>query len=201
MRATVFVFARQPRLGRLKKRLARDIGALAALNFYRGSLDRLERRLSGGRRWRLIWSVTPDRAARRGRWGRVGGLMPQGRGHLGQRMVRALRGASPGPAIVIGTDIPGIDRAAVAHAVRLLGRYDMVFGPSGDGGYWLVGVSGRRPLPYGFLDKVRWSTDHALADSLASLPSGGRVAFAPLLDDVDTEEDYRRWRDSDRATD
>ena len=199
MRATVIVFARQPRLGTLKKRLARDIGAPAALRFYRRALDRLERRLSGDRRWRLIWALTPDRAARRGGWRRAGSAVPQGRGDLGQRMARALRGAPPGPALVVGTDIPGIDRAAIAQAVRLLGRHDAVFGPSGDGGYWLVGLGGRRPLPYGFLGSVRWSTEHALKDSLASLPNGYRAAFASILDDVDTGEDYRRWRRSDRA--
>jgi len=201
MRATVIVFARLPRLGTLKKRLARDIGALPALKFYRRSLDRMERRLANDRRWRLIWSVTPDPGGRPKIWNRAGSVEAQGRGDLGTRMFRALCKARPGPVLIVGTDIPEIDGPAIAEAVRLLRRHDVVFGPSGDGGYWLIGLGGRRKPPFGFLRDVRWSTEHALADSLASLPSGHRVAFAPLLDDVDTGADYRRWRRDAHAAD
>ncbi len=199
MRATVIVFARMPRLGTLKRRLARDIGPVGALRFYRQSLIRLERRLVASRQWRLVWCVTPDAAAHGNRWRRAGAVVPQGRGDLGQRMARALRSAVAGPAVVIGTDIPEIDAGVLRDAIRLLRRNDAVFGPSGDGGYWLIGWSGRKALPHGALKYVRWSSEHALADSLASLPTGTRTAFAPLLDDVDTGADYRRWKEGARA--
>jgi hypothetical protein len=42
---------------------------------------------------------------------------------------------------------------------------------------------------------VRWSGPHALADTLANL-KGHRVALAATLCDIDTEEDYRRSRES-----
>jgi len=61
---------------------------------------------------------------------------------------------------------------------------DFVLGPASDGGYWLFG-SRRRPLPFGTFAGVRWSTAHALADTLASLPPCRRVALGPVLDDVD----------------
>lgn len=115
-------------------------------------------------------------------------------------MARALRSVDQGPAVIIGTDIPEIDRHAINAAFSSLKNNDAVFGPSEDGGYWIVGLSGRRPVPYGLFKKVRWSSEHALADSLASLPSNYAVGFAPVLDDIDTGEDFFRWKERSRDT-
>jgi glycosyltransferase A (GT-A) superfamily protein (DUF2064 family) len=70
-------------------------------------------------------------------------------------------------AILIGSDIPGLGPADIAAGFRALGKADAVFGPALDGGYWLVGFGPRRPhCPFA---KVRWSSPHALADTLANL--------------------------------
>ncbi|MCO6418186.1 hypothetical protein JYK14_18745, partial [Siccirubricoccus sp. KC 17139] len=73
---TLILFARAPRLGRVKRRLAAGIGPLAALRFHRAQLATLIRRLGRDRRWRTELALTPDRA--RGPW--TGGLprLPQG---------------------------------------------------------------------------------------------------------------------------
>ncbi|WP_375175850.1 DUF2064 domain-containing protein [Pseudooceanicola sp.] len=93
---------------------------------------------------------------------------------------------SPGPICIIGADIPGITRHHIWRAFRALGQADAVIGPSTDGGYWLIGT--RHAAPQGIFDKVRWSTEHALADTLASLP-GLRVALVDGLSDVDEAAD------------
>jgi len=81
----------------------------------------------------------------------------------------------------------------VAAALRALGRADAAFGPAADGGYWLVGLSPRRPArPFA---SVRWSTRHALADTLGNFRRH-RVALLRTLHDVDTAADWRRIRDS-----
>jgi uncharacterized protein len=183
MRRTLILFARVPRLGVGKSRLAREIGAVAALRFERVMLARSLRRLGGDRRWRLRPALTPDRAARRRR-----DAMPQGVGDLGQRMRRALAVVAPGPAILVGTDIPGLTARHIAEAFALLGRHDMVFGPARDGGFWLVGCR-HRPADFG---KVRWSSPHALVDVLGNLPKSLSVGFAATLDDVDDGGAYRR---------
>jgi glycosyltransferase A (GT-A) superfamily protein (DUF2064 family) len=91
-------------------------------------------------------------------------------------------------AVLVGSDIPGLARADIAAAFRALGRAQAVFGPSEDGGYWLVGLGPRRPSrPFA---RVRWSTEHALADTLANF-HGRRVALLRRLRDVDTVEDLR----------
>src|SRR5437762_1534665 len=81
-------------------------------------------------------AVTPDRALRRARlWPREVAIAAQGEGDLGRRMRRALAACPPGPAVLIGSDIPALAAHHIADAFRLLGRHDLVFGPAGDGGF------------------------------------------------------------------
>jgi glycosyltransferase A (GT-A) superfamily protein (DUF2064 family) len=111
------------------------------------------------------------------------------------RFLRAEPGTrvAPGPVAVIGTDLPGLGPRHLAEAFRLLGRHDAVLGPATDGGYWLIGLGNRRAVPPGLLAGVRWSTEHALADTLARL-GHLNVGFAATLRDVDTAEDLRAAR-------
>ena len=53
------VFVRAPRIGQVKTRLARDIGAVAAWGFYRRMLTRTIRPLTQDRRWLPWLAVTP----------------------------------------------------------------------------------------------------------------------------------------------
>ena len=195
----VVVLVRAGELGRVKRRLAAGIGAPAALAFHRRTVNALLRRLAGDRRWRLWLAVTPDRYARAGRAG-LGGIrapgvprLAQGGGDLGARMGRVFGRLAPGPAVIVGGDIPEITAAHIARAFRALGRADAVFGPADDGGYWLIGLA-RRPAPPRLFRGVRWSGPHALADTLANLDARRKVAFIDRLEDVDDAPAYRRWR-------
>ena len=181
MKRHLILFLRVPMLGRGKRRLAAEIGDVAAVRFERLMIARLTRRLGRDRRWRLRLVATPDRARPREAW-------PQGRGDLGVRMHRALAACPPGPKLLIGTDIPALTAEHIANAFRLLGAHDVVFGPAEDGGYWLVGAR-HQPPRFG---KVRWSSRHALADTLANLPQRLSVGLAARLDDVDDGDGYRR---------
>lgn len=184
MKDTVVVFARAPRLGTVKRRLARDIGDRAALYFHRHTMIRLLRGLCADRRFRTVLALTPDGA--RDRLPVRVDRITQGRGDLGTRMDRACRRFALGNVAIIGCDIPEASAADVAAAFRALGRGDAVFGPAEDGGYWLVGLGPRRPArPFA---GARWSTEHALADTLRNL-RGRHVAFLRTLRDVDTAAD------------
>ena len=105
------------------------------------------RRLARDRRWHLRIAVTPDKARRHGLHSRRGvEAVGQGGGDLGVRMRRALAACPPGPVVLVGGDIPALAARHVADAFRLLGRYDLVFGPAEDGGFWLVGARHARHL-------------------------------------------------------
>lgn len=186
---TLVVMVKEPRPGRVKTRLAKDIGAIDATWWVRHQTRALLRRLDDPR-WRLVLAVAPDTALHSRAWPAHLPRVPQGPGDLGQRMGRLLHGFKPGPTLVIGSDIPGVRPAHIDRAFRVLGTHDAVFGPATDGGYWLVGLKGTTPPPTLFRG-VRWSTLHALQDSLATLP-GRRIALSDMLQDVDTAADLRR---------
>ncbi|MBE1293945.1 MAG: DUF2064 domain-containing protein [Rhodobacteraceae bacterium] len=179
---------KEPRPGRVKTRLGRDLGMTTAAWWFRHQSTALLRRLED-HRWNLILAVAPDYRGLTSRvWPAHLPRVPQGTGNLGDRMARQLR-FHQGPTCIIGADIPGIQLPHIAQAFKALGDHDAVFGPAPDGGYWLVGLK-HAPKP-GLFANVRWSTEHALADSRATL-WGARIATIATLADVDTAADLAR---------
>lgn len=191
MKPTLVIFAKDPLPGRVKTRLAADIGAVAAAGWYRRALSSAVRRVAADPRWRTVLAVAPDRAVTSRLLPRGPLRWPQGPGDLGDRMGRALAAFGPGPVAIVGSDIPGLDRTAVAEGFALLRGADAVIGPAGDGGYWLIGLRRGGHLPRGLFGNVRWSGPHAMADTLAGL-RGLRVARTRMLGDVDTVRDLPR---------
>jgi len=188
MQRTLIIMIKEPRPGRVKTRLGRDIGMVGAAWWFRHQTRSLIRRLRDPR-WRIVLAVSPDREGLNSRiWPADLTRTPQGRGDLGARMGRLLWSTPKGPVCLIGADIPGITRGHVARAFHVLGRSQMVFGPAPDGGYWLVGAQRYGALSPALFDGVRWSTKHALADTLASV-SGYRITLLDNLRDVDTVAD------------
>lgn len=206
-------FVKAPRLGRVKTRLAADIGIVAAWTFYRRTTAAILHRLAGQGRWRTWLAITPDAAvAAPGLWPpilRPPSLCPsspgpnawrmigQGTGDLGRRMARVMGDLPPGPVIIIGTDVPDIRPGHIARGFRALGRHDAVLGPAADGGYWLVGLRRRPRLPEIF-QGVRWSTEFALADTLANARALD-VALLDVLEDVDDGAGWERWLRAEAA--
>ncbi|MBI5162930.1 MAG: glycosyltransferase [Magnetospirillum sp.] len=188
------IFARLPRLGTGKRRLAADIGPVAALAFQRSALATTIRMLGTDRRWRTWLAVTPGRG---GPWPCHIPRIAQPPGDLGRRMALVAKRIPPGPVIIIGSDIPGIRPSHIAAGFRALGDHDAVFGPAEDGGYWLVGLK-RRPRFIDPFGGVRWSTSNALADTTANL-AGQRIALLETLDDIDNGAALRRYRQRSRC--
>jgi uncharacterized protein len=185
----VVVFARVPRLGAVKRRLAHEIGDRAALRFHVATLTRLVRALVADRRYQVLLAITPDRTGFQlpFKVPRV----PQGRGDIGIRLDRVFRRFPRSRVAIIGSDIPDAGPHDVRAAFRALGNAQAAFGPAADGGYWLVALSPRRPArPFA---SVRWSSENALKDTLANF-ARQRVAMLRTLNDVDTAADLLRLR-------
>ncbi|MGE4066962.1 MAG: TIGR04282 family arsenosugar biosynthesis glycosyltransferase [Vicinamibacterales bacterium] len=130
----------------------------------------------------------PGRTTFRPRFG------PQRGGDLGERMHAALADAvasGAASAILIGSDLPTLPPSRVAEAFAALdGGADIVLGPTGDGGYYLVGL--REPRPGVFAD-VPWGTSEVLDRTLArSRTHRLRVSLVEPWHDVDDVEGARR---------
>ncbi len=184
----VVIFARAPRYGAVKTRLARDIGASETLRFYRFVLGDLVRRVQGDPRFDLVLAVTPDHV--RDGWPSAP-IVAQGHGDLGRRMVRALRAAGTRPAVVIGSDIPDVTVAHLTSAFGALGRAPLALGAARDGGYWLIGARHPQHLRGDVLDGVRWSSAHTMQDTVDRL--GDVAVLDTVLDDIDDGAAYQRY--------
>lgn len=177
-------------MGRVKTRLARGCGAARATHFLRTNLAVTLRRLGHDPRWHTILSTAPAAAVASTMFPRAIARMPQGPGDLGARMTRLASEAPRGPLVIIGADIPAIAARDIASAFSKLRPADAIFGRTSDGGYWLVGLSPRQRSSPPFCN-VRWSSQHALPDTLANL-ANRKVAFVVSKDDVDEAADLAR---------
>jgi len=190
------VFVKAPVAGRVKTRLAADVGSRRAAGLYRGMGRAI---LAGcvhpGAYRTVVWFSPPgaQRSVRTWLKGlRVSAFAPQGDGGLGVRLSVAFRrhfreGARR--VVVIGSDCPDVDRGSVTRAFAALDVCDVVIGPAGDGGFYLLGL--RAPAA-GLFRGVAWSTDTVLDQTLANAGRLGlECSLLPTLRDVDTVSDAR----------
>jgi rSAM/selenodomain-associated transferase 1 len=189
------IFAKAPLPGRVKTRLAQEIGPAAAADLYR-RLGRGIVAAAAGPGYRTIVWFTPsgDRDAVRAWLDGLGvaAFCPQGPGSLGTRLVHAFGrsfAAGDRAVVIIGTDAPGVNRHIVAAAFRALRAHDLVLGPSLDGGYYLIGLSSPQP---GLFRAIPWSTPDVLRVTEArAWELGLNVRLLTRLRDVDTARDAR----------
>jgi rSAM/selenodomain-associated transferase 1 len=191
-RPVLCIFAKAPRPGAVKTRLAAALGLDSAAAVARAFLlDTIERWAALKLR-RVVAFAPADAEAdfgelARGRFA----LVPQGDGDLGRRLETFLtRELSDGAdaVVVLGADSPSLPPAYVEQAFAELGRADVVLGPAADGGYYLLGC-GRRVPP--IFDGIAWGTSGVLAQTVARLAEPSwRLALLPPWYDVDTLADW-----------
>ena len=188
-RPVVIIFARVPRLGAVKRRLAAGVGMHEAYEFYKRSFSNLVRSLSLHPHWDLELCVTPNNVRGLNRiWCHSETITFQSCGDLGVRMERAIAKHEYSPVLLVGSDIPGILPSDIENGIRALARNDFIFGPTLDGGYWLTGAR-RGNLVKGMYRHVRWSSPYALSDTMRNI-QGKKVSTLRLLSDIDDAEDY-----------
>lgn len=193
----IVVLARAPELGRVKTRLARELGEAAALAAHRELGAWAFAAASGLADCEIVVSYTPpDREALVRAWlGGARGYEPQVDGDLGGRMLAAITNrcaVGAGKVLMIGTDCPELGADLLETAFGKLDRADAVLGPAADGGYYLVGMT--RPIPELF-QGVPWSTPATLSVTLEHAAAARvRVALLEQRRDVDTAADWAAWR-------
>jgi hypothetical protein len=106
-----------------------------------------------------------------------------------ERVLR--RGLEEAPCVMaLGGDSPGLPLTYLEAARAALATADAVFGPSEDGGFYLLAL---RRLPEGALAGLPWSQPETLAATEARLVSLGlRVARVESFFDIDMPTDLER---------
>lgn len=185
MNKTLIVFARKPVLGKVKTRLAKDTGDIKALKIYSQLLEMaLKAATQVGATTKVYWSERMN----------SNDLYFQEGIDLGERMYNSfLKEENSIKTCLIGTDTPSITSIIIEDAFLALDTHDMVFGPSKDGGYYLVATN-RVPPTELFLDQC-WSHQNVLSDALKVCKTHKlSVKLMPELLDIDTISDYNEWQ-------
>ena len=111
---------------------------------------------------------------------------------LGERMLHAIENGlrKAKKVILVGSDLPPLDRFYIDEAYKALDAYDVVFGPTEDGGFGLIAT---KIVFSDMFNLVNWSSDSVLSDILRNL-AGRSVGFhcLPFIWDVDTPNDLER---------
>ena len=192
----LIIFARYPRKGKVKTRLAEDTGEDFAYNFYKlcseNILNEVEK-LSGFDKY-LFYADEADRNKIIDWIGNDFFYVPQSTNDLGHRMLSAFetvfnRGA--GSAIIIGTDVPDLNNSTIKKAEMQLQENDLVIGPACDGGYYLLGM--KKPYKELFYN-IEWGMGSVFQSTINNAKELNlKTHLVDKLYDIDTINDLRLW--------
>ena len=202
--AHLIVFGRYPRVGMTKTRLIPALGPAGAAALQKRLAEKTvatARQAAMRIGARLVFCHDGGNAQQLCQWlgDRPIRYLVQAAGDLGRRMHLAMQRAFDVGArrvVLVGTDIPGLTTEMLEEAFSALHEKDLVFGPSIDGGYWLVGMT----KPENIFAGIVWSRPDVLEKALALARKKGMTShlLAPL-NDLDTPDDLAREWGSDHV--
>ncbi len=185
----LIIFAKNAELGKVKTRLAKDVGEENALEIYMALLQHTEQVtrpvLAQKKCYYSDFIANSDmfndahyeKSIQKG-------------DDLGERMYNAAKASSgewANKIIIIGSDCYELNSGIIEEAFKALDSHDFVIGPAEDGGYYLIGMT--ELYPEIFLNKV-WSTENVFLDTLLDIQKLNKTHYLlPTLSDVDTFED------------
>lgn len=194
MTNVLIIFIKNPRLGKVKTRLARTVGDSEALRIYQLLLEQTRQTalgLSVHRRLYYDAYIDVDDA-----WLSVDFEKHLQTGaDLGARMEHAFASVFaqvPDARVgIIGSDCPELPAATLQKAFDMLETHDAVIGPSTDGGYYFLGL---RSFDASVFRGISWSTDAVLRQTLEVFEQQGKtcVLLEPRTD-IDTAEDWQAY--------
>lgn len=187
------VFAKAPRPGRVKTRLAGALGAAMAARFHRRCVQATWRRLAGlsgcepflycDRPWAEFEALAGPAAFRLQRGECLGDRM---RACLRELLADGFR-----KALILGSDAPALPLRQVREARIALEEAEVVLGPSADGGFTLIGATRTSPSMF---RGVPWSSPATRLACLRALREAGLSSAETPTEgyDIDTPRDLAR---------
>jgi rSAM/selenodomain-associated transferase 1 len=193
----VALFVRHPVPGRVKTRLARDLGAEPACELYRAMVaDCISAVRASGMPLSLFHDGQDEHGLPLDWIAAAERIFRQQGDSLGERMGTAFEqsfSAGSAGVILVGSDIPGIDAGLLRSAADAMQCHDAVFSPAMDGGYCLV-ASEKNRFNQGIFREIPWSTSHVLEMTLAFCAARG-LSYQLLEPrrDIDTLNDIKEY--------
>jgi len=185
----LIIFAKNPALGRVKTRLAKEIGDEKALQVYLKLLEHTHKVADGADCTKHIFYT--DNLDEFGLldYFKFKKFLQQGN-ELGERMTNAIAHGIDegyGRIVVIGSDCLDISTELIEEAFEILQEKDCVIGPASDGGYYLIGLNKLYPTIF---ENKNWSSEDVFLDTLLDIQQQNlSYGLLQTLNDIDTKSD------------
>ncbi len=198
----VIVFMRYPQAGCVKTRLVPKLGKEGAARFYRNMVEHIVAKISPVATEMIQLSLYYTGASPQQMTSWLGDSFPfmeQQGDNLGARMLDAFQTSKNNNfrrTILIGSDCPAIDPALINQGFRKLLTHDLVLGPTFDGGYYLIGLTGKvSDEKIGHLfSEIKWGTGTVYRQSVAKAKAINlSLATLPKHNDIDRPEDLEHF--------
>ncbi|MDR5589195.1 TIGR04282 family arsenosugar biosynthesis glycosyltransferase [Christiangramia sp. SM2212] len=185
----LLIFTKNPVAGKVKTRLAKDLGDDKALEIYKFLIDHTVKFTTSVNSSKQVYYS--DAVNENDIWSNdIFSKRKQNGDDLGIRMENAFQtGFNEGfrKIIVIGSDMYDINTEDIKKAFQKLNDHEYVIGPALDGGYYLFGM---KSLNSDVFKNKEWGTSSVLKDTLKELDSED-VAFLETRNDVDLLDDIK----------
>ena len=190
---TLIIFIKYPEAGKVKTRLASDIGQEKAAQIYSFMAETIiEKTLDLTNYSTIIFYDPPDKEEEIKKWvnKREVEYSPQNGSTLGERISNAFEmvfSSGTSRAIIIGSDCIDVSKDIINLAMESLENKDVILGPAEDGGYYLLGLN--RHMPEIF-ENIEWSTANVLNQTIERINENKlKYKLLKTLKDVDTVDD------------
>ncbi len=200
----VIIFVRNPVPGRVKTRLAREIGNDEACCLYQAMVDDLLEEVSRCGAPIYLFHDGDDSTELPGKWScSAHEIVPQSGISIGDRMTAAfiyLFSQGRSRVALLGSDIPGLDKPILSEVFDKLDSNDVAIVPAEDGGYCLIALRSDK-FRESIFQEIEWSTDTVLAKTLERISADElKVSLLESRRDIDTLADLERYRSNPAVT-
>ena len=170
----LIIFLKYPEPGKVKTRLAKDIGDKKAADVYFIFIKHLLENFLYSENYKVTIKFTPqDKAKEVSELFKIKDIEPQHGNDLGEKISNAFdtsfsKGYSN--TIIIGSDCIDLTNNDIENGFSFLSSgFDSVIGPTYDGGYYLIGLS-KKNYPSIFKD-IGWSSEKVFKQTIHLIKS------------------------------
>lgn len=185
----VLVFIKNAVPGKVKTRLAKDLGDDLACDIYKKLLAITDKAISNVDCDSIVYY---GESIEKEGW-ETSSKKVQSSGNLGDRMLYAFTesfDAGYEQVIIVGSDLPDLSSEIISYAFAKLHDSDLVIGPAEDGGYYLLG---QKAVNTSIYEDMPWSQENLLDITLHKLKQENKtVALLQPLNDVDNIQDLKK---------
>ena len=190
MKAAVAMYAKYPKAGKTKTRLAKGIGHKKALTVYKNLLHSLVKQHKNTT-YAFYVSYYPEEKLQdfKQLLGHDLFILQEGP-TLTERLLNTFKKllTTHEKVVITSSDTPDVDEVSANQALELLETHDLVLGPAYDGGYYLIAMK----APHNVFQNMDWSTEKVLQQTVKNAQALNlTVALLEQKRDIDTIEDLQ----------